>query len=142
MSVHTARSAFVILILTAGCGGQSTARDKQSSAMTTADTSPAAALAYWAGSKPADIAQYPVPTAVDSVVRVSEIPRIILDKPTGKLLGSARNRSVEIEVLASGNQPKIFGSQAPDGRTFVVVDTRWTNVHPKQRMDKAAMTAD
>ena len=103
-----------------------------------ADKRPAAPLSYWQGTQAADVSQYPVPTAVATVPRATDIPRVMLARANGKAIGAARNTAVEIEVLASGMQPAIFGNQAPVGSTFMVVDTRWRNVHAKQRMDKGS----
>ncbi len=141
MRVITPLQSAILLLVISGCSDKTSSSAKTLAAVKI-DTQPAGALAYWAGSTPADIAKYPMPIAVDSVARSAEIPRLVLVRPSGKVLGTAHNRAVEIEVLSSGSQPKIFGAQAPDGRTFFVIDTRWTNVHAKQRMDKSAMTAD
>lgn len=136
--MNTSGGWIALLILTFGCGEQSSPGGSASSGMRTADAKPVTALSYWAGAQPGDIAKYPVPIAVATVPRASEIPRLVLTRPGAKPVGSARNTAVEIEVLASGTQPRIFGSLAPEGKNFVVVDTRWRNVHPKQRMDKAS----
>lgn len=135
----TARCWVPFLILIAGCSKNDSSGGRTASAnVKAADAKPAAVLSYWAGAQPADLAQYPVPTAVATVARAADIPRLILAPRGAEPVGSARNLAVEIEVLASGTQPRIFGSQATDGRSFVVVDTRWRNVHPKKRMDKAS----
>jgi hypothetical protein len=137
-TVRVARFALVVLFL--GC------RDKASETGTivpvkrVADAHPVTALSYWTGVKPGDLAKYPAPVAVATVARAPEIPRILVVRPElgAPPLASASNTSVKVDVMAAGNQPAIFGNQAPAGSSFIVVDTRWTNVHSKQRMDKAA----
>lgn len=128
---------FVLLIAACKSDGPS-AGGTAPAGIKAVDSKPAAALSYWAGTKAADLSQYPVPTPVATVLRVADIPRLVLTRPGARPVGSAKNVAVEIEVLSSGSQPSIFGSKAADGRNFVVVDTRWRNVHPKQRMDKAS----
>ncbi|HLE57836.1 MAG TPA: hypothetical protein VJB15_12190, partial [Rhodothermia bacterium] len=138
--MNTGGGWVALAVLVAGCSDKPPASVTASSGTRTADAKPVAALSYWTGAQPGDIAKYPVPTAVATVARSSDIPRLLIARPaTGaKPVGSARNLAVEIEVLATGTQPRIFGSQAPEGSSFVVVDTKWRNVHAKQRMDKAS----
>lgn len=131
---------FALFVLTAGCSDKPPARATASTAVRNADAKPAAALSYWTGAQPGDLERYAVPTAVETVPRVSEIPRLVIARPPAgtKPVGSARNTAIEIDVLATGSQPGIFGSVAPDGSSFMVVDTRWRNVHTQQRLDKAS----
>ena len=132
------RARFAILLLPMWACSRDAASGSAGAAQRVADTKPAAPLSYWRGTQAADVAQYPVPTPVATVARAADIPRVMLARSNGKAIGTARNTAVEIEVLASGMQPAIFGSQAPAGSTFMVVDTRWRNVHAKQRMEKGA----
>lgn len=127
-----------LLILAVGCKGQAPAGGSAAQSRSVAAATPATALSYWTGARAEEIAQYPEPVAVATVARSAEIPRLMLTPRGANPVGSARNVAVEIEVLASGTQPKIFGSQASAGKSFVVVDTRWRNVHTKHRMDKAS----
>lgn len=133
--INPHRGWIVLVLMTSACAGES-----GSTANTTggATSAPISALAYWPGVKPEGISRYPTPAPVTTVTRAGEIPRIVLSRPGGKAIGAAANRAVQIEVLASGTQPRIFGSQAPEGSSFVVVDTRWRNIHSKQRMDKSS----
>ena len=133
----------LILILaaaSAACRDSTPNGESAVSVVRTADAAPATAFSYWTGAKPADIEKYPSPVAVSTVTRVTDIPRILVAQPKAGAapLASARNTAVEIEVIATGTQPSIFGNAAPTGSNFFVVDTRWRNIHTKQRMDKAA----
>lgn len=128
----------VLLAPLCACGRDPGGDSAAGTAQRTVNTRPAAPLSYWRGTQAADVAQYPAPTAVTTVPRAPDIPRVVLARASGKAIGAARNTAVEIEVLGSGMQPAIFGSQAPAGTTFMVLDTRWRNVHSKQRMDKGA----
>jgi len=139
--MNTRRGLLALSILIVGCSDQQPAGSEAAlSVRKTADARPVAALSYWAGAQPADLGKYPVPTAVSTVPRATEIPRILIARPAAgaKPVASAKNIAVEIEILATGTQPGIFGNRAPEGASFVVVDTRWRNIHAKQRMDKAA----
>ncbi len=138
MNTNAFRAALVILVV--ACKGHSTADEAAPVVKRVADAKPVTALSYWTGVQPGDVAKYPAPAPVATVVRAADIPRLVLARPEAgaKPIGSARNLSVEIEVLASGVQPRIFGSVAPEGKNFVVVETRWRNIHSKQRMDKAS----
>lgn len=137
--MSTSRTWVALALAAMACGKQPPARS-ESTARKSADVAPAAALSYWRGGQAGGIANYPVPTAVAATARVGDIPRIVIARPAAgaKPISSAKNLAVEIEVLATGMQPGIFGSSAPAGSSFVVVDTRWRNVHTKQRMDKAS----
>ena len=134
------RGLVAIAALTVACKDQPPAGEAVAAVRKTADAKPVAALSYWTGSQPADIGKYPVPTAISTIPRAGDIPRILIARPAAgaKPVASVRNLAVEIDVLATGAQPAIFASKAPDGSSFVIVDTRWRNVHAKQRMDKAA----
>lgn len=142
MSVGTERmKSFITWGAIAGCViGCSKDADTGAGAgsRTAGDTKPAAPLSYWTGAGAADVNSYPVPTAVSTVPRATDIPRLVLARAGGKPIGTAANTAVEIEVLASASQPRIFGSQAPAGSNFIVIDTRWRNIHTKKRMDKAS----
>ena len=138
--MNTSKFGVSLVVLLVACKDHSAAGDTAPLAKRVADAKPVTALSYWTGAQPGDLAKYPAPTPVATVVRATDIPRLVLARPAAgaKPIGSARNLSVEIEVLASGNQPRIFGSVAPDGKNFVVVETRWRNIHSRQRMDKAS----
>lgn len=136
----TPKGWIVLAMVALGCSDKPPAGNAARSAVRVADAKPAAALSYWTGLQPGEVASYPEPVALATMTRVSEIPRIVIARPSAnaKPESSARNVAVEIDVLATGAQPGIFGSRAPEGSSFVVVDTRWRNVHAKQRMDKAS----
>ncbi|HEV2148890.1 MAG TPA: hypothetical protein VGR37_15905, partial [Longimicrobiaceae bacterium] len=82
---------------------------------------------------------YPAPTPVARVARAAEIPRVALAPAGAKPEAASENGSVRIELLASAVQPRIFGHGAPAGEGFLVVRTRWRNVHAKARVEKAQM---
>lgn len=129
-----------IVVLAAACGKESSDQQTATAVKRLANSAPAAALSYWSYAQPADTAKYPAPAMVSTVARATDIPRIVLARAASgaKPVGTARNLAMEIDVLATGTQPGIFGNQAPEGSSFLVVDTRWRNVHSKQRMDKAS----
>ncbi|MEO8575934.1 MAG: hypothetical protein ABI556_04505 [Gemmatimonadales bacterium] len=129
-----------IVVLAAACGKESSDQQAARPVQRVANGAPAAALAYWSYAKPEDTARYPAPVMVSSVARATDVPRILIARPAAgaKPVGTARNLAMQIDVLATGAQPGIFGNQAPEGSSFLVVDTKWTNVHSKQRMDKAS----
>ena len=88
----------------------------------------------------AEIAGYPVPQAVDRVERAKHPPH--LDPGTALAGGQATpvaNSSVRVELLGASRHHTLPGAVAPQGETFVVLDTRWTNVHPKARVSKASL---
>lgn len=49
---------------------------------------------------------------------------------------TAENKAVRITVTGIEESPQIAGEAAPQGMKFVIVDTRWENIHPKQKVDK------
>ena len=136
--MRVARFALVILFI--GCKDKGSKTGTMAPVKRVADAHPATALSYWTGVKTGDLSKYPAPIAVTTVVRATDIPRMLVVRPEAgaKPLASASNTSVQLDVMGTGTQPAIFGNQAPAGSSFIVVDTRWTNVHTKQRMDKGA----
>ena len=86
-----------------------------------------------------DVSPYPRPVPVITVGRAGEIPRLALD-PEGVLSQEAQaNEAVRVGVMAASVQPELFGAVAPEGQSFLVLATRWENIHPRQLVDRASL---
>jgi len=49
---------------------------------------------------------------------------------------TSANDAVSLQVFASKEQDQLAGTTATAGSTFLVLDTRWENIHPKQKVSK------
>jgi hypothetical protein len=46
------------------------------------------------------------------------------------------NKAVSVKILKHSTQNEISGKQAGKGHVFVILETEWENIHPKQKVDK------
>lgn len=79
----------------------------------------------------AGIQGYPVPQAVTRVALVNNLPHLDAGKTLAVHAPPATNKCVRVQLLAASRHAVLPGAVAPPGKTFVVLDTRWTNIHPK-----------
>ena len=109
--------------------------------LTALAASPGAQGALPAAADPKDVAQYPQPVAVQSVARVAELPRTDDDAALAAADPAATgiNEAVRITVLESRLERRLMGVDAPEGQVFVAVRSRWENIHPLQRVERAAL---
>lgn len=135
-------AAAMAAVLLGGCGDRpsgAAADAARAGGEAAVAAAPVAALAYWPAAGADELPLYPAPSAVTTVARAAEIPRLVLAASGGEPEAVAGNTAVRIELLASGAQPVLFSHRAPADREFVVVDTRWRNVHPRERMTRAQL---
>lgn len=61
-----------------------------------------------------------------------------VDKPANKgaPAGASANDSVSVSIVGSSTQKELSGTVAAAGSTILVLDTRWENIHPKQKVAK------
>jgi hypothetical protein len=87
------------------------------------------------------VAQYPKPVAVQTVARVAEPPRFddAAALASADPAATGLNEAVRITVLESRLQTRLLGVDAPEGQIFVAVRSRWENIHPLQRVERAAL---
>jgi len=52
------------------------------------------------------------------------------------LAGQRSNKAVKVEVTASSFEPQVTSKTAPPGRAYFVLDTFWTNIHPRQKISR------
>lgn len=50
--------------------------------------------------------------------------------------GGASNKAAQIKMLDSTFTKELEGQKAPEGKIFVVCETEWENIHPKQKVEK------
>lgn len=48
----------------------------------------------------------------------------------------ASNKATQIKILGSTFTKELEGQKAPEGKIFVVCETEWENIHPKQKVEK------
>jgi Mg-chelatase subunit ChlD len=85
---------------------------------------------------------YPQPIPVTTVPRLSKLkpyPSLVRVGPSGRELGRDENKGVRIELLQVLHSDEIAGTPAPPGKEAVVLLTRWTNVHPQQKVARSSL---
>lgn len=50
---------------------------------------------------------------------------------------SASNKAARIRIIQSVRESKLAGRPAPPGKTYLVLETEWENVHPKKKVKKS-----
>ncbi len=48
----------------------------------------------------------------------------------------ASNKAAQLKILGSTFVKELEGQKAPEGKIFVVCETEWENIHPKQKVEK------
>ena len=94
---------------------------------------------FWPNADTDNIHSYPQPIPVDVVERAAEIPRLNSGATSTHSYSEAMTRSnevVRVSVIGSVEQADLFGTSASNGSNFLVIDTRWENIHPKQKVSK------
>ncbi len=85
---------------------------------------------------------YPSPTPVETVGRATEIPRVdtvgLAEQPATEP-GSGSNKAVRLSVTGGAEQADLFGTVVSAGAAFLVLNTTWENIHPKQKVSKDAL---
>lgn len=88
---------------------------------------------------PAEIELYPRPVPVSVVERVEPLRRP--EGATGPGRASpepaAYSQAVRIHVDGSHLDVNLLGEAAPAGRRFLVLDTRWENIHPPETIERS-----
>jgi len=89
-----------------------------------------------------DPSHYPQPQAVESIPRSSQIrinPSLAV-LPSGAAAKTASaSSSVRIDLMRVIRSDEIAGVKAPEGMEAVILITRWTNVHPRQKVSRASL---
>lgn len=60
---------------------------------------------------------------------------------TGKAYGFSskdrpKNEAVEVTIVKSHSEQEIVGCKTSDGHTFLILETEWKNIHPRQKVSK------
>ena len=97
---------------------------------------------FWPESAPEDANAYPKPVPVEVVERAADIPRV---NSTGATADSSvsvtaqSNKAVRVRIVGSVEQADLFGATASSGSTFLILNTEWENIHPKQKVSRDAL---
>lgn len=51
----------------------------------------------------------------------------------------AANKAVSVRILKSAIEKEISGKKAHKGHIFLILETEWENIHPKQKVEKAKL---
>ena len=83
---------------------------------------------------------------ISSLILLSMSSKIRANPISGKHAGYAigddtlkmqsANKAARVIIITNRFEQEIEGSQAPEGWRFVVLETRWENIHPKQKIEK------
>jgi len=93
---------------------------------------------FWPDAGPDDTNAYPKPVPFEVIERAAYVPRV---KSTGPAAGSSAtaakgNEAVRLRILGSVEQADLFGAVASSGSTFLILNTEWENIHPKQEVSR------
>jgi hypothetical protein len=47
------------------------------------------------------------------------------------------NKAARIRIIKSNLETELAGREAPEGKTYLVLETEWENIHPKQKVKKS-----
>ncbi|MGB7295499.1 MAG: hypothetical protein WBC70_07905 [Candidatus Aminicenantales bacterium] len=47
------------------------------------------------------------------------------------------NKAARIRIIRSSVEPELAGREAPGGKAYLVLETEWENIHPKQKVKKS-----
>jgi hypothetical protein len=47
------------------------------------------------------------------------------------------NKAARIRIIKSSLETELAGREAPEGKTYLVLETEWENIHPKQKVKKS-----
>jgi hypothetical protein len=89
-----------------------------------------------------DPSHYPQPQAVESVPRADNIrinPSMVALPPGTVAESGSANGGARIDLLQVVRSDEIAGVPAPDGMEAIILFTRWTNVHPRQKVSRASL---
>lgn len=86
-----------------------------------------------------DVSAYPRPLPIDTVARAPEIPRLRVEPGGVDHHRPGANEAVRLQVLGGSVQAELFGERAPEGHAFLVLLTRWENIHPKRPVHRASL---
>lgn len=89
-----------------------------------------------------DPALYPSPQAIETIPRAAEVkrnPSMVRIPADVQPLAAGENESVRIELLQVIRGDEIAGTPAPPDMDAMVLVTRWTNVHPRERVERSKL---
>ncbi len=49
---------------------------------------------------------------------------------------NASNKAVSVKIIKSSSVHEVLGEKANKGRIFLILETEWENIHPKQKVEK------
>jgi hypothetical protein len=50
--------------------------------------------------------------------------------------GHSMNKAVHVEIIKKTFTSELAGIEAPEGNVFLLIETQWENIHPKQKVEK------
>jgi len=89
-----------------------------------------------------DPALYPAPEAIDSVPRAADLgtdPSLAAIPADARPRAAGENSSVRIELMDVIRGAGVVGTSAPEGMEAVVLVTRWTNIRPRERVERSKL---
>ena len=52
---------------------------------------------------------------------------------------SAANKAAKVIILKAEFEEVLAGAQSPEGKTYLILDLEWENIHPKQKIEKSKL---
>jgi hypothetical protein len=66
-------------------------------------------------------------------------PSVSGDQAGAAVAERSANKAAKVEVVTSGFEKEVAAAAAPSGQSFFVLETQWTNIHPKQKIEKSQL---
>jgi len=67
------------------------------------------------------------------------IVSFLMDRSVFASSGNETNKAARIKIVSSSFEKELAGKKAPAGKIFILLETEWENIHPKQKVDKAKL---
>ena len=67
------------------------------------------------------------------------IVSFLMDRSVFALSGNETNKAARIKIVSSSFEKELAGKKALAGKIFILLETEWENIHPKQKVDKAKL---
>ena len=63
----------------------------------------------------------------------------LMDRSAFASSGNETNKAARIKIVSSSFEKELAGKKAPAGKIFILLETEWENIHPKQKVEKAKL---
>lgn len=86
-----------------------------------------------------NVNEYPVPKAISRVQLVGNIPTRSAFKFSNEAGAGVANQAVRVSIDTAGFRPKIGSIPSGKNHHFLVLETQWENIHPRQKVSRKSL---